>query len=160
MDTLTQKLDSMIRHLRRQKAKVALAESCSGGRLSAEITQIPGVSDIFLGAVVSYSNQAKEDILGVLRDTLIKNGAVSNAVALEMARGARKILHSDWAIAITGIAGPDGGTELKPVGTVCFAVVGPGVEFTEKKYFSGSRTQIQLQSVEQSVDYLIHFLGV
>jgi PncC family amidohydrolase len=148
MDTFTYNLHNMIKHLRRTQTVVSFAESCTGGKLSAKLTENPGVSDIFMGSVVCYANSAKEDILGVLRESLMKEGAVSEVVALQMANGAKKVLKSHWSVAITGIAGPDGGTKDKPVGTVCFAVVGPNVEYTEKKLFSGSRIQIQEQSAE------------
>lgn len=152
MDSLRTKLDLLIDNLRRSQAVISFAESCTGGKLSAKLTEIPGVSDIFMGSVVSYSNSAKEDILGVLRETILKFGAVSEPVALQMAKGAQKSLNSQWALSITGVAGPDGGTAEKPVGTVCFALVGPGFEWTGRKHFSGSRVQIQDQSVDFAVD--------
>ena len=155
MDTFTHKLHTTLRHLRRTRNRVSFAESCTGGKLSARLTEIAGVSDIFMGSVICYANSAKEDILGVLRETLIKEGAVSEASALQMASGAKRVLKSDWAVAITGIAGPDGGTKDKPVGTVCFGVVGPNVEYTEKKLFTGQRVQIQEQSAEWALEILI-----
>lgn len=111
-----------------------------------------------MGSVVCYANSAKEDILGVLRESIEKEGAVSETVALQMAKGAQRILKVNWAAAITGIAGPDGGTKTKPVGTVCFGIVGPGVEHSERKLFTGSRVQIQEQSAEQAIDLLIKYL--
>lgn len=160
MDTFTYKLHTTITHLRRLKNVVSFAESCTGGKLSAKLTENPGVSDVFMGSVVCYANSAKEDILGVQRDSLIKEGAVSETVALEMAKGAKRVLKSDWSVAITGIAGPDGGTKDKPVGLVCFGVVGPGIEYTEKKLFmsepgSDQRVRIQEQSAEWALDSLI-----
>lgn len=158
MDTFTYKLHTLIRHLRRTKNAVSFAESCTGGKLSARLTEIPGVSDVFMGSVVCYANSAKEDLLGVLKESLIKEGAVSETVALQMAVGSKRILRSNWAAAITGIAGPDGGTKDKPVGTVCFGVVGVDVEYTEKKLFTGHRIQIQEQSAEWVVGILIKHL--
>ena len=134
---------------------VSFAESCTGGKLSSKLTEQSGVSDIFMGSVVCYANSVKEDILGVQKDAMIKEGAVSELVALQMAHGARKVLKSDWAVAITGIAGPDGGTKDKPVGTVCFGLVGPGIEYAEKKLFTGQRIQIQEKSSEFALDILI-----
>lgn len=154
MDTFTYKLHTLFNNLRRDQSNVSFAESCTGGKLSARLTEVPGVSDIFMGSVVSYSNSVKEDILGVLRESLITEGAVSETVALQMARGAQKVLKSTWSAAITGIAGPDGGTNTKPVGTVCFGIVGPSVEYTEKKLFTGSRVQIQEQSAERALELL------
>jgi len=154
MDTFTYKLHTLFKQLRRTQTVVGFAESCTGGKLSAKVTENPGVSDIFMGSVVCYANSAKEDILGVLRESIEKEGAVSETVALQMAKGAQKVLRTNWAAAITGIAGPDGGTKTKPVGTVCFGIVGPGVEYTVKKLFTGSRVQIQEQSAEQAVELL------
>lgn len=158
MDTFTYKLHTVIRHLRQTKKIVSFAESCTGGRLSARLTEISGVSDVFVGSVICYANSVKEDVLGVLRDSIIKEGAVSEVVALQMANGAKQVLRSDWAAAITGIAGPDGGTKDKPVGTVCFGLVGPGIEYTEKKLFTGQRVQIQEQSAEWALKILVDHL--
>lgn len=152
MDSLRTKLDLLIDNLRRSQAVISFAESCTGGKLSAKLTEIPGVSDIFMGSVICYSNSAKEDILGVLRETILKFGAVSEPVALEMAKGARAKLKSHWALSITGIAGPDGGSLEKPVGTVCFAIVGPNFEWSERKHFLGTRVEIQERSVDFAVD--------
>jgi nicotinamide-nucleotide amidase len=154
MDTFTYKLHTTIRHLRRAENAVSFAESCTGGKLSARLTEIPGVSDIFVGSIVCYANSVKEDVLGVTQDLIIKEGVVSEAVALQMARGVKKVLKSDWAVSITGIAGPDGGTKDKPVGTICFGLVGPGLEYTEKKSFTGQRVQIQEQAAEWALDLL------
>ncbi len=131
---------------------MGFAESCTGGALSAFLTEQPGVSDIYLGSVVSYSNEAKVDLLGVRRDTLMQEGAVSEAVARQMAQGVRRQLKTDWSVAITGIAGPTGGTPGKPVGTVCFAIAGPNFEESRKEFFSGNRKDIQrLRSTVQFV---------
>lgn len=154
MDTFTYKLHTLFKQLRRTGNTVGFAESCTGGKLSARLTENSGVSDIYMGSVVCYANAVKEDVLGVQRDSLIKEGAVSELVALEMAKGAKLVLKSNWSAAITGIAGPDGGTKTKPVGTVCFGIVGPGVEYTEKKLFTGSRVQIQEQSAEWAIELL------
>jgi len=101
--------------------RVALAESCTGGLVSAALTEIPGSSDVFEAGLVTYSNEAKLDLLGVSLDVLETFGAVSVAVAWAMAQGALQKTGADVAVAITGIAGPDGGSEKKPVGTVVFA---------------------------------------
>lgn len=154
-----EKLQELIKSLRDQKLTVGFAESCTGGALSAFLTEQPGVSDIFLGSVVSYSNEAKMDLLGVSRDTLMQEGAVSEAVARQMAHGVRRQLKTDWSVAITGIAGPTGGTSGKPVGTVCFAIAGPGFESSRKEFFSGDRKVIQQQSVDCAVSWLAEVLG-
>lgn len=153
-----EKLQELILSLRDQKLTVGFAESCTGGALSAFLTEQPGVSDIFLGSVVSYSNEAKMDLLGVRRDTLMQEGAVSEMVARQMAHGVRRQLKTDWSVAITGIAGPTGGTPEKPVGTVCFAIVGPSFEGSRKEFFSGNRKAIQQASVDYSVHWLCEIL--
>lgn len=149
------KLQELIKSLRDQKLTVGFAESCTGGALSAFLTEQPGVSDIFLGSVVSYSNEAKVDLLGVSRDTLMQEGAVSEAVARQMAHGVRRQLKTDWSVAVTGIAGPTGGTPEKPVGTVCFAIAGPGFEVSRREIFSGDRQGIQQKSVDFAVSWLV-----
>lgn len=151
-------LQKLLKSLRDQKLTVSFAESCTGGALSAFITEQPGVSDIFLGSVVSYSNEAKVDLLGVRRDTLMNEGAVSESVARQMAHGVRCQLKSEWSVSITGIAGPTGGTPGKPVGTVCFGVVGPNFEDSRKEFFSGDRKGIQQKSVDFAVSWLIECL--
>ena len=154
----TEKLQELIRSFRDQKLTVGFAESCTGGALSAFLTEQPGVSDIFLGSVVSYSNEAKMDLLGVRRDTLMQEGAVSEAVARQMAHGVRKQLKTDWSVAVTGIAGPSGGTPDKPVGTVCFAIAGSSFESSRKEIFSGDRKAIQQKSVDYAISWLAEVL--
>ena len=112
----------VVRLLTEQKRTLALAESCTGGNLAHRVTNVPGASAVFLGGVVSYANDVKEKFLGVRAETLQQHGAVSEAVAREMAEGARKKFGADFAIAVTGIAGPSGGTKEKPVGTVFVAL--------------------------------------
>src|SRR5512137_1579591 len=101
---------------------LATAESCTGGRLGDKITDVPGSSDYFMGGVVSYSNHAKVDLLGVDPKLIDSKGAVSEEVAIEMADGARERFHTDIGVGITGIAGPSGGSAMKPVGLVYIAV--------------------------------------
>lgn len=153
-----QQLESLIAELRRQKLTVSFAESCTGGHLSAAITEISGVSDIFMGSVVCYANEVKFDLLGVRRETLIEEGAVSENVARQMAQGVRQQLKTGCSVAITGIAGPTGGSVQKPVGTVWFAVSGPNFEAAEKKLFTGSRVEIQNQSVNFANAFLLRLL--
>jgi nicotinamide-nucleotide amidase len=115
--------------------KLAVAESCTGGLLGALITEVPGASAAFAGGVISYDNAVKEGLLGVQNDLLKRSGAVSEGVAAAMAEGARHTLRATWALSVTGIAGPDGGTEEKPVGTVCFGLCGPGVHEAKTRNF-------------------------
>ena len=112
-------------------ATVGTAESCTGGYVANQITSIPGSSRYFEGSVVSYSNDVKMNVLGVSRETLEAYGAVSEQTAREMAEGARRLLNTTFAISTTGIAGPDGGTAEKPVGTVWIACATPEETFTQ-----------------------------
>jgi len=112
----------IVKLLVRRKKNLALAESCTGGNIAQRVTDVPGASEVFLGGVVSYANSAKEKFLGVRAASLSAHGAVSEAVAREMALGARDKFGSDFALAVTGIAGPGGGTPDKPVGTVFIAL--------------------------------------
>lgn len=138
---------------------LAMAESCTGGLISSTFTKQPGVSGVFSGGLVAYSNRTKTTILGVSGGTIKKNGAVSRPVARAMAVGARRIFESHWALSVTGIAGPSGGTREKPVGTVFFAVVGPGFEKVEKRHFKGNRQSIQNQSMNAVMDLLLQGLN-
>jgi nicotinamide-nucleotide amidase len=141
--------------LKGRGAKVAVVESCTGGRLSAAFTASAGASEYFLGGVVAYDNDLKITVLGVGRQTLEKHGAVSREVAVEMARGARRITGADFAIATTGIAGPGGGTPEKPVGTVWIAVATPeGEVHAQKMQFHGSRPEIMDRAVVSAVEML------
>ncbi|MBR6602710.1 MAG: nicotinamide-nucleotide amidohydrolase family protein, partial [Clostridia bacterium] len=108
----------LVRRLKESGKTFASAESCTGGLIAKRITDISGSSAVFLGGCVTYANSAKEKLIGVSHDTLEKYGAVSEDVAIQMARGARKALGADIALSTTGIAGPDGGSPEKPVGTV------------------------------------------
>ncbi len=119
--------------LKEKNNTLALAESCTGGLIANRVTNVPGASQYFLGGVVAYSNAVKVSELGVREETLQKFGAVSAETALEMAQGVRSKFKSDWAFAVTGIAGPEGGTPEKPVGTVHLAWVGPD-KIKEKKF--------------------------
>ncbi|MEN0059279.1 MAG: CinA family protein [Bdellovibrio sp.] len=158
MEKTQERLQELIRSLRDQQLTVPIAETCTGGALSSFLTEQAGVSDIYLGSVVSYSNEAKVDLLGVRRDTLMQEGAVSESVARQMAHGVRRQLKTDWSVAITGIAGPSGGTPGKPVGTVCFAIAGMDFEESRKEFFSGDRKTIQQASVQFAVSWLLECL--
>lgn len=127
--------------LRKAGATLAVAESCTGGALSASFTSMAGASDYFLGGVVSYSNDVKANVLGVSRDTLERYGAVSEETALEMADGVRRLCGADYALSTTGIAGPTGGSEDKPVGTVWIGLATPNGTTARKFVFSKLRPQ-------------------
>jgi nicotinamide-nucleotide amidase len=151
-------ISDLLDKLRVRKETLSFAESCTGGLLASQVTALPGVSDVFMGSFVTYSNRMKKEILGVPDSILSTMGAVSRPVALHMARGAKALTATHWAVSITGIAGPTGGTDKKPVGTVCFAIVGPGLERTSVMSFSGSRTQVQQSSAEYAVRWLLENL--
>lgn len=146
---------ALIQKLRTRNQTIGFAESCTGGLLSARMAAEAGVSDVYLGAVVCYAYSVKESLLGVSRNVLRLEGAVSERVARQMAQGMRIQTKCDWSVAITGIAGPTGGTLEKPVGTVWFAVAGPGVELTSKKLFAGNRGEIQSQAADFAVELLL-----
>ena len=126
---------------------LATAESCTGGWIAQAITAIPGSSDVFPGGIVSYSNRAKVELLGVSQATLDEHGAVSEQTVIEMASGARARFHSDYAVAVSGIAGPGGGTDDKPVGTVWIAWLGLEGMRTECCHFEGDREAVRLATV-------------
>ncbi len=124
MDRQIAALAAEINYLLREKGlTISTAESCTGGAISAAITSCPGSSRIFKGAVVAYANEIKESILGVPSDILLEKGAVSEETAHAMTKGVASLMRTDCAIATTGIAGPDGGTKEKPVGTVWVGIV-------------------------------------
>lgn len=142
--------------LEERKWKVATAESCTGGLVSAAITKRPGSSTIFDRGFVTYSNDAKIDQLGVTKETLDAHGAVSAETAEEMAQGALKNSQSDLTVSITGIAGPDGGTDDKPVGLVYFGYAHKnGSSGTQKEVFEGSREQIRAAAAKTALQLLI-----
>lgn len=129
--------------LRRNGFRLSTAESCSGGNVAHSLTLIPGCSDCFMGGVVSYSNEMKTNVLGVSADSIERYGAVSLPVAEQMVEGVTaKVAHTECGIATTGIAGPDGGTPAKPVGTVCIAVKTPRRTLVDSFRFPGSRKRI------------------
>ena len=115
----------VLKRLRERGQTLSLAESCTGGGLGAELTGVPGASEVLLGGVIAYANVVKCELLGVPSSLLEEVGAVSDEVAMAMADGVRRLTGSDWALAITGIAGPGGGSDEKPVGLVHIAVAGP-----------------------------------
>ena len=130
--------------LKQKKRTIATAESCTGGRLAAALNAQPGSSVFYLGSVVAYANEVKEQVLGVEHNTLVEYGAVSEQTVRQMAEGIRRLMHTDYAIATSGIAGPDGGTVDKPVGTVWIAWATPEGTVAERFQFGAARLREQI----------------
>ncbi len=149
MEHIRELASRVIENFRAERLSLAFAESCTGGMIAAAITDVPGASDIFYGSAVTYVNSAKKDILGVSRGTLELHGAVSAECAAEMARGARRVYGADVAVSVTGIAGPGGGSDAKPVGTVWFGVAAADGTETFCRLFSGDRASVRRQTVEE-----------
>ena len=149
MENLDELASRVIEIFREKGLSLALAESCTGGMIAETITNVAGASDIFYGSAVTYVNSAKEHILGVAHETLEKHGAVSSECAEEMACGARRVYGADVAMSVTGIAGPGGGSEAKPVGTVWFGLVTKDGAETFRRRFDGDRAAVRRQTVEE-----------
>jgi nicotinamide-nucleotide amidase len=142
-----------------RKLRLATAESCTGGLIAGAITAVAGSSDWFDRGFVTYSNAAKVDELGVPEALIERFGAVSGEVALAMAQGALRASRADWAVAVTGIAGPAGGTAEKPVGTVCFGWAGPPGATSELRVLPGDRAEIRRESVAVALRGLLDRLA-
>lgn len=137
--------------LKERKASISTAESCTGGRIASSITSIPGSSAYFKGSVISYSNEVKIKSLGVDSDTIQQLGAVSQEVVVQMAKGVKNQLDTTYSVAVSGVAGPDGGSEEKPVGTVWIAVAGPIEIVAEKFLFRGDRKRILQRTAQMAL---------
>jgi nicotinamide-nucleotide amidase len=144
----------LVRELTRAGKTFAVAESCTGGCLAHRLTNVPGASNVLLAGLVTYSNAAKKKFLGVRARTLAQQGAVSEAVAREMAEGARRQTGADYALSVTGIAGPGGGSEQKPVGTVFIALSGPQGTVVEKNFNPFDRETFKQVTAQQAMDLL------
>lgn len=146
--------DLVGRRLTERGLTLAVAESCTGGLIGHRLTGVPGASDYFLGGVVSYSNAAKQDLLRVPPEVLAQKGAVSPETARDMARGVRETFHADVGLAVTGIAGPSGGSPAKPVGTVYIGLATPEGEDVWHYQFYGNRAEIKILTAETALDRL------
>ena len=142
------------RELREAGFMIACAESCTGGLLTSMLTDIPGSSAYLMGSVVSYSNDVKSRVLGVSEETLSRYGAVSEETARAMAEGVRRLMQTDIGVGITGIAGPDGGSEEKPVGLVYIAIADQTHTIVEKNNFSGTRLENKNAAVEKALQMI------
>ncbi|MEI6209992.1 MAG: CinA family protein [bacterium] len=134
---------------------LAVAESCTGGLVAVRVTSVAGASAAFQGGVIAYHNNVKREVLCVPADVLQAAGAVSTETALAMAQGARRLLHATLAAAVTGIAGPGGGSDAKPVGLVYIAVSGPRGECVERFLFEGDRDAIRTQAAQAMLQKLL-----
>ena len=144
--------------LKERNQTVTFAESCTGGRVASAFTSISGASAVLNGSVVSYANKIKSEWLGVKKETLIEYGAVSKECVKEMLKGILKMASADYAIAVSGIAGPTGGTEEKPVGTVYLGVIYKDKIIVEHHIFKGNRETVQEQAKDASISLLKKFL--
>lgn len=145
--------ENLVELLAAEKLVCATAESCTGGSVAAAITDVPGSSAVFAGGVVSYANEVKRDVLGVREETLAAHGAVSRETAAQMASGALSLMKCDIAVSLTGIAGPGGGSDEKPVGLVWFGIADRSGVRTEKAVFPGDREEVRRRAV-------VHALGM
>lgn len=152
--------ETVLSEARAHKLKIVTAESCTGGLVGGVLTEIAGSSDVFERGFITYSNKAKQEVLGVPADLLRGSGAVSAATVRAMAEGALKHAHADVSVAITGIAGPGGGSASKPVGLVHFAAARKGMDTVseEKRFGDLGRGQVRLLSVEFALTLVRRFL--
>lgn len=157
-DDIAVRVRTLATLLIRQQHRLATAESCTGGMIAGALTALAGSSAWFERGWVTYSNRAKQEELGVDPALISAHGAVSEAVAAAMATGARKVAGTDYALSVTGIAGPDGGTPEKPIGTVCFGWSTPTQKQTDTQHFIGDRQQIREQAVAHALTGLIALL--
>ncbi|MGB5867881.1 MAG: CinA family protein [Arcobacteraceae bacterium] len=138
--------------LKERNQTITTAESCTGGLIASMITEISGSSEIFHGAVITYCNEIKEQELNVKKETMIQFGVVSCEVVDEMLQGVLKKFNSDYAIAVSGVAGPNGGTEKKPVGTVAIGVMSKdGGKNIKLYHFKGGRKEVQIQAAKTAL---------
>lgn len=153
-------MEDVVGHmLAERNLTLSVAESCTGGMIGHRLTNVPGISQTFQGGIVVYSNQSKMDILNVREETIEKYGAVSDQTVREMAGGVRKFLKTDLGLAVTGIAGPDGGTKEKPVGTVHIGLATEDDTFSRKYRFWGNREQVKTNTSMMALDWVRRWLN-
>ena len=164
MDRRIKLAKALVEALSERKMTVAAAESCTGGLVTAALTSVSGASAVLEYSAVTYANRIKESVLGVSHETLVQYGAVSEPCAKEMARGIRKAANADLGIAVTGIAGPTGGTPEKPVGTVYIAAATEENTFAQRlqllEFCGNDREAIRGESVCRVLELALHALGV
>jgi nicotinamide-nucleotide amidase len=154
-DSFAALAEAVLQHHRRAGTKLATAESCTGGGIAAALTEIAGSSDVFERGFVTYSNEAKIELLGVPAALIAKHGAVSQEVAVAMAEGTLAHSRADVAVSVTGIAGPGGATPTKPVGLVYIGIMRRGGTPTvERRVFAGDRAAVRAASVKRALELL------
>lgn len=153
--------EEVVEKLKQKRITLAVAESCTGGMLSNRVTNVPGASEVFIGGVVVYSNELKKKLLGVPPEDIERYGAVSKEVARKMAEGICRLTGAVIGIGITGIAGPTGGTALKPVGLVYIGITDTITNRSEvyRNNFSGSREEIKLQSTDAGLNIILKHMS-
>jgi nicotinamide-nucleotide amidase len=151
---MKKRIENIIQTLKANNHTITMAESCTGGRIAAAFTSIAGASSVFHGACVTYANEIKHLWLGVSDETLEQHGAVSQQCVEEMLLGIQHKASSDYAIAVSGIAGPDGGSVEKPVGTVYIGLMTPSEIIVQRHQFMGDRERVQESSVEVAIALL------
>ena len=154
MENTNELVEKIITKLTKEQQTISFAESCTGGRIAAAFTTISGASNVLNGSCVTYSNEIKHKWLGVENDILEEFGAVSQECVSQMLDGIQKMAQSDYAIAVSGIAGPTGGTEFKPVGTVYIGLLTPTSKEIFHCHFKGSREEVQEQSTSFAIEKL------
>ena len=160
MKNINNLVEKIIQKLSEQKQTITFAESCTGGRIAAAFTAVSGASNVLNGSCVTYSNEIKHQWLGVDQEILDNFGAVSEACVSQMLDGIQKMAGSDYAIAVSGIAGPTGGTEFKPVGTVFIGLLTPKKREVYHCYFKGSRDEIQQKATSFALNALGEILKI
>jgi nicotinamide-nucleotide amidase len=153
-------VEKIIQDLTKKGQTISFAESCTGGRIAAAFTAVSGASEVLHGSCVTYSNDIKHQWLGVSKDVLENQGAVSEPCVAQMLEGIQKMTGSDYAIAVSGIAGPTGGTEFKPVGTVYIGVQTPFSKEVFHCNFSGPREAVQEQSTAFAIEKMAEVLKI
>jgi len=151
---MTNNTIEIINTLKEKNQTITFAESCTGGRIASEFTAISGASSVLMGSAVTYANEIKTAWLGVKEQTLIKHGAVSQECVEEMLSGILKMASADYAIAVSGIAGPTGGTKEKPVGTVYIGIETPKNKIVQRYLFQDDRDAIQKQATDTAIALL------
>jgi len=153
-------IEQVIKKLALKNQTISFAESCTGGRIAAAFTSVSGASSILDGSVVAYSNDIKHTWLNVDNDILKKYGAVSSQCVVQMLEGIKNLSGADYALAVSGIAGPNGGTEEKPVGTVYIGLQTPFMQEVFQCFFHGKREHIQEQSVAFAIEKIVEVLKI